>query len=109
MVREGMVSGEFDIKEHNMVKGVLELDDIRVREIATPRTEVTYLDINASQRSIRQTLRETAFSAYIVVNESIDNIIGVVLTKDLLTHLEIHDGYYNTAYEHTGYSTPEPP
>lgn len=87
MVREGIVSGEFDIQEHDMVKGVLELDDIRVREIATPRTEVTWLDINDSQKNIRRILRETAFSTYIIADKDIDNIIGVVSTKDLLTHL----------------------
>lgn len=87
MVREGMVSGEFDMKEHDMVKGALELDDMRVREIATPRTEVTWLNINDSQGNIRRILRETDFSAYIVADETIDNIVGVVSTKALLTHL----------------------
>lgn len=91
MVREGIVSGEFDYNEHDMVKGALQLDDKRVREIATPRTDITWIDINSTQEDIRKILRETTFSTYIIADESIDNVIGLVRTKDLLTHLVTED------------------
>lgn len=87
MVREGITSGEFNTEEHNMVKGVLELDDRRVREIATPRTDIVWFDIHNSQAEIRQILKKTSYSAYIVADDSIDNILGVVSTKEMLTYL----------------------
>jgi len=87
MVREGLTSGEFNAEEHEMVKGALELDDKRVREIATPRTEIAWLDINSAEEEIRQILRDTTYSAYIVAEDDIDNVIGVVRTKDLLTNI----------------------
>lgn len=87
MVREGLTSGEFNTDEHEMVKGALELDDKRVREIATPRPEIIWLNINDSEDAIRQILKETSFSAYIVADDSIDNVLGVVRTKDLLTNI----------------------
>lgn len=87
MVREGLTSGEFKTDEHEMVKGVLELDDRRVREIVTPRTDIAWLNINAPKEEIRQILRTTTYSAYIVAEDNIDNIIGIVRTKDLLTNI----------------------
>ncbi|MGJ3241294.1 MAG: hemolysin family protein [Anaerolineae bacterium] len=87
MVRDGLTSGEFDEQEHEMVKGALELDDRRVREIATPRTDIIWLNINAPDEEIRRILRDTSFSAYLVAEDEIDNIIGVARTKDMLTNI----------------------
>ena len=89
MVREGLTSGEFKTEEHEMVKGALELDDKKVREIATPRPEVVWININKPEDAIRQILKETTFSAYIVADGTIDNIIGIVRTKDLLTNIVV--------------------
>lgn len=107
MVREGIVSGEFDDDEHEMVKGALQLDDKRLREIATPRTEIVWLDINSSQDDIRKVLRETTFSTYIVADNSIDNVVGLVRTKDLLTNLVINDEINLREILHTPFYMPE--
>lgn len=91
MVHEGLISGEFNMNEHEMVKGALELDDKRLREIATPRPEIIWLNINDSEEAIRQVLKDTSFSAYIVAEDTIDNIVGVVRTKDLLTDIVMNN------------------
>ena len=107
MVREGLVSGEFNTDEHDMVKGVLELDDRRVREIATPRTDIVWFDIDSSQDDIRQILQETSYSAYIVADKTIDNILGVVSTKDMLTHLMKNDTIQLDKILHDPFYTPK--
>ncbi len=107
MVREGIVSGEFDDNEHEMVKGALQLDDKRVREIGTPRTDITWLDINDTQEDIRKVLRETTFSTYIVADETIDNVVGLVRTKDLLTHLVTENTINLRAILHPAFYVPQ--
>ena len=107
MVREGIVSGEFDDDEHDMVKGALQLDEKRLREIATPRTDITWLDINSTQEDIRKVLSETTFSTYIVADETIDNVVGLVRTKDLLTNLVINDEINLSAILHAPFYVPQ--
>ena len=50
----------------------------------TPRTEIISFDVDASLDEVLRIVQETQFSRYPVYEESIDNIIGLVLTKDLL-------------------------
>ena len=90
-MREGIESGEFVTDEHKMVKGALELDDIRTRKIMTPRTDVIWFDVNADETTVRETLRDTTYSAYPVCDGEVDNVVGVVRSKDLLHQMVIED------------------
>ena len=94
LMREGMEAGEFDAEEHAMVMGALELDDRLVREILTPRIAIVTLDIDDSQDEICAKLAEHRYSAFPVCGEDVDDIIGVVRSKDLLSQIiknkEIH-------------------
>jgi len=87
MMREGIESGDFEQTEHHMVKSVLQLDDTRVREIVTPRTAISWLPIDASPETLRQHVINHTFSAYPVCGEDIDDVVGAVRSKDLLTQL----------------------
>lgn len=87
MVREGVRSGDIETAEHDMVRGVFDLDARTVSEILTPRNEVVWFDINDTSNVIRDKLAHTTFSAYPVVQDDLDNILGIVRSKDLLTQL----------------------
>ena len=51
----------------------------------TPRTDVDWIDINASSDEVRAALREIPHSRIPVANGSVDEIVGVIQTRDLLT------------------------
>jgi len=87
MMREGLRSGEFQEQEQEMVKGALELDDLFVREILTPRTEIIWLDQDDDLDTIRTRILAYRFSAYPVCDGDLDHVIGVVRAKDLLAKL----------------------
>jgi putative hemolysin len=87
LMREGIRAGEFDKTEHEMVKGALELDDTRIRQIVTPRIDIIWLDINDSKATICDKLSERSLAAYPVCDGDIDKIIGVVRSKDMLRQL----------------------
>jgi putative hemolysin len=91
LMREGMDSGEFKLHEHEMVKGALELDDIRVREIITPRINMVWLDVKDSRESLIQKLRDSNFSMYPVGDGEIEDTLGVVFSQDLLLQLLIEE------------------
>lgn len=87
MIREGITRGEFDKVEHEMVKGALELDDKYVGTIITPRPDIIWLDVNDSEETIRDKLLQRSLTAYPVCEGDIDEVIGIVRSKDVLRQL----------------------
>jgi len=63
------------------------LADRPVREVMTPRTDVDWLPIDADRETIRKTLDETPHSRLPVAEGSVDTIVGVVSTRDMLVAL----------------------
>jgi putative hemolysin len=83
LLAEGTRAGVFMPKEREMIEGVLRLADRTVRAIMTPRTEVRWLDVNATATEIVAQLDERRLSRYPVCRETIDHPIGTVHMKDL--------------------------
>jgi putative hemolysin len=83
LLAEGTRAGVFMPKEREMIEGVLRLADRTVRAIMTPRTEVRWLDVNATATDIVAQLDERRLSRYPVCRETIDHPIGTVHMKDL--------------------------
>lgn len=92
MIREGIRVGAFETAEQEMVAGALELDDLPVRAIATPRPEIVWLDISDDAQTVSAKLQNRTYSAYPVCDGKIDDVLGIVRAKDLLTHALASDG-----------------
>ncbi|MGB1287798.1 MAG: hemolysin family protein [Aggregatilineales bacterium] len=90
MMREGVESGMFAADEHEMVEGVMRLDEIRVGMLVTPRTEIAALDLADDRDTIRTKISDRPFATYPVIDGSMDKIIGVVRSRDLLVSLLNH-------------------
>lgn len=69
-----------------MIQGVLEVSDMRVRDIMIPRSQMVTLDINDSIEKSLPIILESAHSRFPVINEDIDHIEGILLAKDLLAY-----------------------
>ncbi len=69
-----------------MIEGVLEVADMRVREIMIPRSQMITLDIAQSLDEFLPIILDSAHSRFPVVNEDIDHIEGILLAKDLLAY-----------------------
>ena len=54
-----------------------------MREVMTPRTEVDWIDVDATPRKCAQALVETAHSRIPVAEGSVENIVGVIQTRDI--------------------------
>jgi putative hemolysin len=83
LVAEGTRSGVFMPKEREMIEGVLRLADRTARAIMTPRSEVAWLDVNASPTEILAQLEARRLSRFPVCRDTIDNTVGIVHMKDL--------------------------
>ena len=69
-----------------MIEGVLQVSEMRVGEIMVPRAQMDVIDINDAPEVFIPHMIETAHSRFPVIDRDRDNIIGVMLAKDLLRH-----------------------
>jgi putative hemolysin len=87
MIREGIGAGIFEKNEEVMVEGVMRLDDQSVASALTPRNDVIWLPLDASEEKIRETVSKYAYSVYPVAEDDLDEVIGIVRSKDLLVQM----------------------
>ncbi|WP_456410478.1 hemolysin family protein [Oceanithermus sp.] len=81
-------SGAIEEAEEDMIQNVLELEETQVREIMVPRVEMVAIEHTASLREFVHLERKHRYSRIPVYEESIDQIVGIAYTKDLLNYLE---------------------
>jgi putative hemolysin len=84
MIEQGTQAGVFEEAEQDMVVGVFRLGDLKVENLITPRTEIDWLDIEASPEEHQKTIIDSVRSRFPVGQGSLDNVLGVVQAKDLL-------------------------
>ena len=69
-----------------MIEGVLQVSEMRVGEIMIPRAQMDVIDINDAPEVFIPHVIETAHSRFPVIDKDRDDIIGILLAKDLLRH-----------------------
>lgn len=77
-------SGTIDHSEGEMIKGVLNLQSQRVKEIMRPRVDILAVPKEMSVASVLAAVRESGYSRIPVYDGEIDNIVGIVLAKSVL-------------------------
>jgi putative hemolysin len=108
LVDVGAREGVVDRTEREMIHKVFELEDTLVREVMVPRPDMFCLDVATSPQDILPRLREQLHSRVPVFEESIDQIVGVLYTKDLLPHLGgLPPGFDVRRHLHPPYFVPE--
>jgi putative hemolysin len=85
LIAQGTSSGVFEPAEHEMVKRVFRLADQKVTAHMTPRTEIVWLDLDDTAEDIRQKVTTSGHSRFPVTKGSLDQVVGIVYAKDLLT------------------------
>jgi putative hemolysin len=90
LVHEGAQEGSVDPQEERVIEGVFKLGERNVRQIMTPRVDVSALDADARVADILDEVIQIGYSRYPVYEESQDEIVGVVHVRDLLYHYRTH-------------------
>jgi CBS domain containing-hemolysin-like protein len=85
VVEQSKLEGIVDQEEVNMIENVLELDDMAAEQIMTPRTDVVALPVTADLPAVVKMLQDTGHSRIPVYENTVDNILGVLYIKDLLS------------------------
>ncbi len=84
MIDQGIEHGMFEEAERDMIEGVFDLGDRRVKELMTPRTDVVWLDVEDSREAVQAKIRESGHSRFPVCRDGLDTVLGMVQAKDIL-------------------------
>lgn len=84
IVEQSEVGGSLLRQDAELLEGVFEFSEKNAREVMTPRTEIVAMPIDATLDEAAQIVEESSFSRYPVYEGSLDNVVGLVLAKDLL-------------------------
>lgn len=87
IVAEAEHQGTIESDERRMIAGVMRLGDRAVRAVMTPRTDVDWLNVQSDEGTIRRVLMESPHSRLPAADGNVDNMIGVVQTRDILATL----------------------
>lgn len=84
-LQESSRTGAFDPTEQRMVEGVIDFSEARISSFMTPRPEVVWLDIDDPAEKNRKKIIEARHSHFPVVKGSLQNVVGVIHVKDILS------------------------
>ena len=88
IVERGGEQGILEAEEEQMISAVIELGERRLHEIMVPRTDMTALPVTASMDEVIDTFVREGHSRIPVYKDTIDEIVGILLAKDLLPFLK---------------------
>ena len=77
---------DLDAEEKSMLAGVLEVSETQVREVMVPRSQMVVIDIEQDFDEILSLIVESGHSRFPVIGEDRDEVLGVLLAKDLLRY-----------------------
>lgn len=87
MVDVGEETGTIEANEKEMIENIFEFNNITAADVMTHRMEMTSIWVEDPDDVIIQTIQESGFSRFPVYDEDIDNIIGILSTRQFLLNL----------------------
>jgi putative hemolysin len=85
LIDKGTQAGIFQEFEHDTIERVFRLADRRVSVLMTPRADIISLDLDESEKEIKGKIAQYKYSFFPVIQNTLDNIVGVIRWKDLLS------------------------
>ncbi len=75
-------------EEHRILEGIVTFGDNEVVQIMTPRVDIVCLFLGESFKNVIQRVESSGYSRFVVANEKLDSVSGILYAKDLLPHLD---------------------
>ena len=101
-VEPGEEQGLIEREERRLLQSIVDFGDTLVREVMTPRPDIVAIPADATLDELRELFREQEYSRIPVYQENLDNILGIVVVKDVLAL----SGTEGSHYSITGLSRP---
>ncbi len=85
-IEEGRKEGVIEKEDTEMIESVLEFGDTLVKEIMTPRVDMIYIEKNSKAEDLLSTFKKYKKSRYPVISGRVDNVVGIILSKDIFNY-----------------------
>jgi CBS domain containing-hemolysin-like protein len=86
LVLQARAGGALDARHATILTSVLEFHEKRAHDVMRPRTEIVALSIDAPEAEVLEVVAAEQYSRYPVYQETLDDVVGIFLVKDLLVH-----------------------
>ncbi len=84
LISQGAETGAVGAAEENIVQRVFQLGDQRVSSIMTPRPDIEWIDVDASEEELREFLASHSHTQFVACHGGLDDVAGIVRSADLL-------------------------
>ncbi len=86
LVNEGEMSGALHHDQSEMIRNVLDFGDLQAGDVMLPRMQVAAISVDTEPAEVLRLAQEKGYSRYPVYRDRIDNVVGFLHIKDLVTH-----------------------
>jgi magnesium and cobalt transporter len=93
LLRSAYSRNLLDADALSIIEGALTVSEMQVRDIMVPRAQVDFIDVNEPVEKFISQVISTAHSRFPVIDQNRDDVIGVLLAKDLLRHYAGDEGF----------------
>lgn len=107
MISVGEQAGVVAEEQHRMLHGVFELSQIRVRDVMISRTEVVGIEVGTPFNKVLEQVQQARHSRFPVFEESLDNIIGIIHSKEILNYVHRPEEFSLRQLARAPYFVPE--
>jgi CBS domain containing-hemolysin-like protein len=87
LLRSESSAADVDPAEKELLESVLEFRELRVKEVMVPRTDARFVDVESNLEEILELIRSEGYSRYPVYRETVDNVVGILVVKDIIAHI----------------------
>lgn len=91
LLAEGQLDGTLEEERVQMLRNILEFEDLMAAEVMVPRTSVTAIDAETTLEQVLHIISAKGHSRYPVFRDSVDNIVGLLYAKDLFRVIDDTD------------------
>ncbi len=95
VLRESEKRGLLDADVLAMIEGALQVSDMRARDVMIPRSQMVVVERDATKADILKTIITSSHSRFPVIGEDRDEVLGILLAKDLLPYVSEPDSMLN--------------
>jgi len=87
IIEYGEKEGALKKEEVELISNILKLDEIKVKELMTPRTKIVAVEENTPIEEVLEVIKKYSFSKIPVYKNNLDNITGIIVLKDVLKNI----------------------
>ena len=107
LIAEGQEKGVFEKDEAVMINSVFDFTHTTARQAMTPRTDIYGIEVRSTTEDILKIVTMHGWSRYPVYEENLDNIVGIIYTKDIIKVLQHSEQIILNDIIHKAYFVPD--